>query len=368
MHIFSRVVLDAWLKSFLMTFFVLLSILFVGNIVSEFLRDAASAEDIFQNFILELPQWMGKIVPISCLGASLFSIYRLKVTNGLISLFSLGYTRKSFALVLFCVSLAVALFQFFVSGYLHPLSRSLRKSWIDKTSHFRGYKKAGVRSRTVASGLIWYKSKNYFSHFSFYDKEQKKLNRFSLFYFNEKNYLYKVIHADSAVNFEGKYWHLLKAKVYSSMNGKTFPKIKTVDKLEIQLSEGPSDFENIESDVHELDVWELQKYVEKVGRLGIEASEFKVLFYEKISTSLICLVFAFLPFSGIFYPSSRNSTIGRNIIFLLVFTFAFWFMYSSSLSMGSSGKILPVLAAFGMPTICLAYIVIVIFKHRNLTG
>jgi lipopolysaccharide export LptBFGC system permease protein LptF len=140
-----------------------------------------------------------------------------------------------------------------------------------------------------------------------------------------------------------------------------------IDKLEIVLSEGPSDFENIESDVHELDVWELQKYVQKVGRLGIEASEFKVLFYEKLSTSFICLIFAFLPFSGVFYPSRRSSTMGRNIILLLVFTFAFWFMYSSSLTMGSNGKILPFFAAFGIPMFCLAYVAIVIFKHRNLT-
>ena len=94
MHIFSRMVLNEWLRSFATTLFVLFSIIFVGNIVSEFLRDAASTQDIFQNFVLEVPKWMEKVVPISCLGATLFSIYRLKMTNALISLFALGFKRS----------------------------------------------------------------------------------------------------------------------------------------------------------------------------------------------------------------------------------------------------------------------------------
>jgi lipopolysaccharide export LptBFGC system permease protein LptF len=219
----------------------------------------------------------------------------------------------------------------------------------------------------VSSGLIWYKSKHYFAHFSFYDKETKKLNKLSIFYFSKNGLLNKIIRADSAGHFKDKTWRASKVVVYSSMEKKTFPKITHFDEFLLTLSEDPSDFENIESDVHELDVWELQKYIQKVDNLGINTSEFKILFYEKFSTSLICLIFSVLPLSGIFYPSRRGHSMGRSVIFLVVFTFAFWFMYSSTLTLGSNGKMTPFIGAFGIPLICLIYILIIIMKNRNLT-
>jgi len=367
MQIFSQIVLGEWLRSFLKTFFVLFTIVFVGNIVSEFLRDAASVEDIFQNFILEVPQWMGKVVPISCLGASLFSIYKLKMTNALISLFSLGQTRKDFVLVIVSAAFFVVLIEFFIGGYIHPLSRILRKDWIQKSSHFRGHKKGGLRTRTMSSGLIWYKSKNYFAHFSYYDRAMKKLNKLSIFYFSKNGLLNKIIRADSAEHFKGETWRAVKVVIYSFMDKKRFPEIKRFDDFLLTLSEDPSNFENIESDVHELDVWELKKYVQKVEKLGIDASEFKVLFYEKFSTPLICFIFSVMPLSGIFNPSRRGHSIGKTVIFLVVFTFAFWFMYSSTLTLGSNGKMTPIVGAFGVPVICLIYVLIMAMKNRNLT-
>ena len=151
-----------------------------------------------------MPKWMEKVVPISCLGATLFSIYRLKMTNALISLFSLGFKRIDYFKILFGVACFVSLIQFLVGGYLRPYTRSLRKDWIEKTSHFRGYKKAGVRARTIASGLIWYKGKDYFSHFSYYDKESKSLKKFSSFGFDKSGALSRIVRADMAFMKEGQ--------------------------------------------------------------------------------------------------------------------------------------------------------------------
>jgi lipopolysaccharide export system permease protein len=367
MHIFSRMVLTEWVRAFITTLFTLFSIIFVGNIVSEFLRDAASTQDIFQNFLLEVPKWTEKVVPISCLGATLFSIYRLKMTNALISLFSLGFKKSDYLRILFGSALVVSCFQFLAGGYLRPYSRSLRKDWIDKSSHFRGYKKGGVRARTIASGLIWYKGKDYFSHFSYYDKEKKSLNKFSSFRFDKKGELSQIVRADFAVHERQTTWKLVGVEVYNNLNQKRFPTVSLHKELLTELGERPTEFNSIESDVHELAIDDLYDYVKKVDGLGIEAAEFNILFFEKLSTPFICLVFTFLPISGLFYPNRRGGGLGKSVIFLLVFTFGFWFLYSSLLTMGSNGKMSPVLATFSLPAICLFYIFITLLRHKKLT-
>ena len=367
MHIFSRMVLSEWLRAFITTLFVLFSIIFVGNIVSEFLRDAASTQDIFQNFVLEVPKWMEKVVPISCLGATLFSIYRLKITNALISLFALGFKRSDYLKILFFLALFVGAFQLLVGGYIRPYARSLRKDWLDKMSHFRGYKKGGVRARTIASGLIWYKGRNYFSHFSYYNKEKKSLNEFSSFHFDGQGELSRVVRADFAIHEKKTTWKLVGVEVYDNLNKKRFPSVSVHKELLTELGEKPTEFDSIESDVHELAIDDLYDYVKKVDGLGIEAAEFDILFFEKLSTPFICLVFTFLPIAGLFYPNRRVGGLGKSVIFLLVFTFGFWFLYSSLLTMGSNGKVTPLLATFGLPAICLIYILVTLFRHRKLT-
>ncbi|MEC8624978.1 MAG: LptF/LptG family permease [Bdellovibrionota bacterium] len=367
MHIFSRMVLNEWLRAFGTTLFVLFSIIFVGNIVSEFLRDAASTQDIFQNFALEVPKWMEKVVPISCLGATLFSIYRLKMTNALISLFALGFKRSDYIKILFFLSLFVGSLQLLVGGYIKPYARSLRKDWLDKDSHFRGYKKGGVRARTIASGLIWYKGKNYFSHFSYYDREKKSLNKFSSFQFDDQGGLSRIVRANFAIHQKETTWKLVGVEVYDNLNKKRFPTVSVHKELMTELGEKPTEFDSIESDVHELGMDDLYDYVKKVDGLGIEAAEFDILFFEKISTPFICFVFTFLPIAGLFYPNRRAGGLGKSVIFLLVFTFAFWFLYSSLLTMGSNGKVTPMLATFGLPVLCLFYILLTLLRHRKLT-
>ena len=367
MHIFSRMVLNEWLRAFVTTLFVLFSIIFVGNIVSEFLRDAASTQDIFQNFVLEVPKWMEKVVPISCLGATLFSIYRLKMTNALISLFALGFKRSDYIKILFFLSLFVGSLQLLVGGYIKPYARSLRKDWLDKDSHFRGYKKGGVRARTIASGLIWYKGKNYFSHFSYYDREKKSLNKFSSFQFDDQGGLSRIVRANFAIHQKETTWKLVGVEVYDNLNKKRFPTVSVHKELMTELGEKPTEFDSIESDVHELGMDDLYDYVKKVDGLGIEAAEFDILFFEKISTPFICFVFTFLPIAGLFYPNRRAGGLGKSVIFLLVFTFAFWFLYSSLLTMGSNGKVTPMLATFGLPVLCLFYILLTLLRHRKLT-
>tara|TARA_Y100001954_G_scaffold131597_1_gene140664 strand:+ start:1656 stop:2744 length:1089 start_codon:yes stop_codon:yes gene_type:complete len=360
-------VLNEWLRSFVTTLFVLFSIIFVGNIVSEFLRDAASTQDIFQNFVLEVPKWMEKVVPISCLGATLFSIYRLKMTNALISLFALGFKRSDYIKILFFLSLFVGSLQLLVGGYIKPYARSLRKDWLDKDSHFRGYKKGGVRARTIASGLIWYKGKNYFSHFSYYDREKKSLNKFSSFQFDDQGGLSRIVRANFAIHQQETTWKLVGVEVYDNLNKKRFPTVSVHKELMTELGEKPTEFDSIESDVHELGMDDLYDYVKKVDGLGIEAAEFDILFFEKISTPFICFVFTFLPIAGLFYPNRRAGGLGKSVIFLLVFTFAFWFLYSSLLTMGSNGKVTPMLATFGLPVLCLFYILLTLLRHRKLT-
>jgi lipopolysaccharide export system permease protein len=172
MFLLSKIIAKEWFKSLIGAVVVLFILITVGDIVNGFLR-SYSAKRVFIEYILKMPDLMGKMLPISSLLATLFSINKLKSHAELIAILAGGYSALKVYLLVFICSLTIGLAQFINLGFLLPKANLIKRSQFEKSK--ANESKYLARSKLGGTGLLWYKSENYFSSFKAYDRVNKVL-------------------------------------------------------------------------------------------------------------------------------------------------------------------------------------------------
>ncbi|MCT4642416.1 MAG: LptF/LptG family permease [Bacteriovoracaceae bacterium] len=364
MFILSKIFAKAWFKSLFGSLIVLFILLTVGDIINGFLR-GWETKRIFIEYALKMPFLMGKLIPICTLLSTLFAINGLKAHSELIAILAGGYSAKKLYKLVFIFSCFVALFQFLNVGFLQPIANKTKREQFEKSK--RNDSKYLARSKIGGTGYLWYKSNNYFSTFSHFDKSKNELHNFYMYYLSNDQKIESIFKAKKAKYYKNDLWLMHDLKIIRSLNQKDiFPKINQEKNLLVSLKEKPSDFVQFESDITTLNIFKLRKFVNRLDTTGINSNEYKVIYLEMIANCLICIVFSLFPMVGIFNPNRRNSSFGKSIVLTLVFTIAFWGIFSAAISLGQSGKIPPIIATLGIPFIFSLFIGKTYLKNRKL--
>ncbi len=367
MSIFTKLIFKDWIRFFLASMVVLLLLVSMGNLIAGMLRGSVTATEVFLNYFIEIPDLILKIIPISCLVSSLFTVNKLKNRNELIAMFASGMSRFKFISTIAIISSVIAGFEFSLGAYIKPFIQSKKSILLPESlNKFDNLKGQGLNANAVLTGKAWFKGENYFCAFSTYDKEKLTLNNVLLMYFDNNYLLEKKITAKKAISDGTTKWVLDEGKIYNELNTKSFPSMKEFKNLELILNESPKDFLQIESDINVLDIEQLRKYIKKLDQAGINTSEYEAIFWNIFSNAIICVIFALLAIISIFNPSRRNSSLGKNIAFIFIFTILYWLVYSYFYELGKSSKIPTFIASFIVPTFFSIYIFHYFFKYQTL--
>lgn len=366
LSILKRFILKEWYKIFLASFTVLILLTSISTIVSGLLRSNVTAQEVFLNFVIELPSFIERILPISCLCASLFSIYRLKNRNELAAIFASGFNRVDFISTILIGSFFVAFFQFLNSSFLRPYIKSHRDKLIsDSSSKFRNLKSKGLSSSTVGTGRLWFKSGDYFIAYSHYNPSLKKMFNVDMYYF-KGDFITKKLKAKSIVYDQGYDWKALEAQLIDNISKPFFPTTQSYDEYKIKLLEKPQDLIRLKSDITILNIFKLYRYIQTLKISNLNVSEYNVLFYSNFSSALICIIFSLISAIGIFSPNRRGSSLGKNLILVFVFTVGYWLINSYLIELGKTSLLNPILACFGVPVLFLIILSLITYKKRKI--
>lgn len=362
MTLLTRLIVKEWFKSLFGSLAALLLLVTTADIINGFLQGKDAARVLLE-WSLKMPDLTGKIIPITCLLATLFSLNRLKTNNELIAVLSSGYsTLRANVIIGLCALLMVGL-QFANLGFLEPYANRVKRQEITKSQKSEG--KYLTRS-VIDGGQFWFKSKEYFATFLSFDKRASALLQIRFYFFSEDNLATKIITADRAVFQEGHTWRLENERVISDLEGSRFPELKSAPQSEIVLNETPADFGEFESDLTTLPWFSLREFIAKIAPTGINTSEYQVLLHQKVALSFLCLVFALVPMAGLYKPNRRNDSFGKNVAFALILTVLFWLLFSGSLTYGQNGKIPAWLAAYMIPSLFFLQSVWGFWRNRKL--
>jgi lipopolysaccharide export system permease protein len=310
--------------------------------------------------LYDTPGFLVKVLPVSSLIASLFALDKLRNRNELTAIFSAGYSRKKFILLLSMLGLFSGLVLFYINAYLVPYARFKAITRLNISGQ------SSVTTNVINSGRIWFKGINYFVSYSSFDSIKNKLNELELYYFDESFKITEEIKAKEAVYVEGTTWELKNATLITNLNNKTFPNTKTVHNKTWTIDESILDFKKINADISTLSIWKLYEYILVLNTNELNSNEYFVSFLDKFSSAVTCLILTLLSAVAVFNPNRRNSSFGLNVTFVLAFTFFYWFIYSYFITLGQTSRISPITATFGVPGIFAIYLIFFFIYHRKL--
>lgn len=368
MSIIVKLIIKEWMRFFWGSVLVLVVVLSLGHSLNALLKDSADFKTIYQSLYLEMPSFMIKIFPVSCLVASLFSINKLKNRNELTAIFASGFSRRSFILSIGTIGTLVGVLLFFINSYLVPYAKHSQNMVKNGNKEMVGsaIKKSTVSINALNSGKIWFKGQDYFFSYSSFDRITNTLYNLTLYYYDKNFKFTEQVSAAYADYQSENTWILHRALHYTNLENKTFPTVQYFDSKPLSIRETVSDFKQINADIATLTIWRLYDYINVLKTNGINYSEYYVTFLDKFSSAITCLILSILASIALFNPNRRNSSFGMNVAFVLAFTFIYWFIYSYFLTLGQSSRIPAALATFGVPSIFVAYLTFYFIYHRKL--
>lgn len=359
--ILSGILIREWFKTLIGAIAVLFLLISTADLINGFLQGKESSRVILE-YLLKMPDLMGKMFPICCLVASLFSLNKLKGHAELIAILAAGYSFRRIYILIGTCALSVVALQFLNLGFVEPYANKIKRQEIQKSRKSEG--KYLTRS-SLEGGKFWYKSRDYFASFSYFDRRNLLLKDLEVYYFSDEHTSTRILSADTARYIDGK-WKLSGVSELTQLDGASFPVTGAKPEGTLELAEVPEDFGEFEADLTTLSFFKLRNFVSRLSRTGINVSEYQILLMNKVFLSFICLVFALFPVSTIFNPNRRSSSFGKNVVLTLLVTVGFWVLYSSAVAFGNSGKFPPLIATGIVPLLFMTFVVWTFLKNRKL--
>ncbi|WP_408098305.1 LptF/LptG family permease [Peredibacter sp. HCB2-198] len=361
--ILSNLIVKQWFKSLIAAITVLFLLISTADLINGFLQ-GKDAMRVLLEYSLKMPDLMGRMFPICCLVATLFSLNNLKSHAELIAILAAGYSyRRIYFLVGACALTMVGL-QFLNLGFVEPFANKVKRQEIQKSRKSEG--KYLTRS-SIEGGRFWYKSQNYFASFGFFDRKSNVLQDVEIYFFSEAHTSTKILKAQKASFISEGKWLLTNVIELSGLSTPTFPMQTTKPELTMALNETPDDFGEFEADLTTLNFFKLNQFINRMSKTGINVSEYQIILMNKVFLSFVCLVFALIPVSTIFNPNRRSDSFGKNVVLTLLVTVLFWVLYSGAVAYGNSGAVAPWLATGIVPILFFSYVVFTYWKHRKLS-
>ena len=126
MLILSKLIVKEWFKSLLGAVTVLFLLISTADLINGFLQ-GKDTQKVLLEYALKMPDLMGKMFPICCLVASLFSLSKLKAHSELISILAAGYSYlKIYSLIGTC-ALTIVATQFLNLGFIEPFANKIKR-------------------------------------------------------------------------------------------------------------------------------------------------------------------------------------------------------------------------------------------------
>lgn len=357
MNYLTRLICKEWLKSLLSALIILVLLSATAEIVNGLLRNKGDFGEIIEDYFIKLPSLMAKMFPITSLLATLFSFNRLKTHSELIAVLAAGFSPKKIYSLILSLSFVVAAVQFYNVSVFEPMANEARLKKENSSTMTRS---------KFTDGKVWYRGQNYFASFTGFNKDTNTLFDLDLYFHNNLFNGSNIFKAKEVVYQKDNQWVIKNGDIIHSLDQETFPIISNATETSIMLSERPEDFKQLESDITTLGFINLYQYISRLEKTGINTSNYKIMLYDKIAVSLICIIFAMFPLSTIFQPNRRSSSFGKNVVFTLVFTITFWVVYSSLVALGNKGSLSPFFATQTIPILFIAYISVIFYKHKKL--
>lgn len=308
----------------------------IGNL----LESGAPVLTILRYFMFKAPLLISRVVGFATLFSTLFCLGLLARTQEITAIRSSGVSIQRIALPLLVLSLCLSGLTFFWNETLVPIfSRNAQQIYRTEIRQKTQLSLFGTRN-------IWIRGDGSFINIDNFDPRGNTLKGVTVFTLKRDFSLRSLIEIPNAHWGEGKWqtegaveWELQEdGKLTRSNSGANIP-----------ITETPNDLKLLAQDADEYSYFDLQKQIGDMKTKGIDTTAIEVDLQTKLALPLVSLLMVLLatPFA-IKRQMSNNISLSFGIT--MVIAFGYWVLTAFCISLGRSGA-LPAVPAAWIPSL-----------------
>ena len=303
-----------------------------------FLRDEASLGAAVRYFLFKLPLMVTQITPPAVTIAVLLAFGGLGRRNEIIALRAGGVSLLQTGVPILALAGAISVATLIWNETVVPYC----------SRNFRYVSNVEIRKRAVRGMLseraIWYHGAGGFYNIDYVDRAQQAVYGFTMYRFDDEFRLRSVVNM-SHLQWRDGHWEVTHAVEHQlGGDGGTF-NTATVPPESVLIPETLDDFLEVQREPEELSFIELRERIQSLAGKGIDASHYLVDLYVKLALPFSSMVLALIavPIGG---RLRRHPSIAAIIGLGATVGFCYWVLLGLSMSLGESGVIPPLMAAW----------------------
>jgi lipopolysaccharide export system permease protein len=320
-----------------------------------FLSNNASIVQIASFFFYSIPMIISLIIPPAVLLATLMAYGSLSKFSEITAMKANGISlyRLTFPVLIFAVLMALVLFYF--TELITPAS-------IQKSEHIE---KVDIQKQQTLGYFkqneIWYRGDGAIYNFKMFDVSNDTLHGITINYLNNDFTLRMRIDAKSA-KWENNKW-IFYDLITTRFDSNNSPVLEWSKENIINIPEKPNDFKIVQKDAEKMGYFELKKYVSKIQKEGYDVTRYLVYLKGKIAFPFVIIIMIFI---GVSFSlrSERSGGIMQSVGLGIFIGFSYFSVHALSMSLGLSGRIPAILAAWGANILFSAIAAILFYRVR----
>ena len=299
------------------------------------LRHQATVGEAARYFFFKIPLMLTQITPPAVIVAVLLALGTASRRNEVIALRAGGISLTQTALPLIVIAVAISFAALGWNETVVPYS-SRRFQYVNNVE---------IRKRTVRSILseheIWYRGGAGFYNIEQVDRSRAAIYGLVVYRFDDAFRLQRVLQVPEAHWTNGRW--VARGAVEHQVGSSTTPERIPVD--ELPIPETLDDFLEVQREPEELSYSSLHQRIEDLTQKGIDASHYLVDLHLKLALPFASTVLAFvaIPISG---RLRRHPSIAAIVGTGTVIGFLYWVLLGLANSLGQSGALPPLVAAW----------------------
>lgn len=341
MGILDRYIAKTWLRLLMLCLGGFIGLYLVIDLIERiprFLRAGAGSGDIFQYFILKIPEMVSRTATFSILMATLLTLGMLSRDSEIIAMRSCGISLLRFSLPMLTLGLVASILLLFNAELVLPHSYA-RTEQIDQV-------KIKKKSDRIAfkRNNIWFRSKSMILQARLFEPKTQTLSGVVVWSVDSSMNPVSRIDADTALYREGRW--ILNSTEQKNFQTPVGYAPKSAKSMELDLNLKIEDLQVLDNDADNMSIRALKEYAENLRRGGYQSYRYLTLMHSKIASPFAALIMVLLgiPFA---LRNSRSGGISKGIGASIGIGFAYFVVNAVLLSYGRSGVLTPVVAAWG---------------------
>ncbi|MES2856624.1 MAG: LPS export ABC transporter permease LptG [Bdellovibrionota bacterium] len=356
-------IIDKYISKLFIGFFLgglaVFVVLFVAvDFMTNISTHNAPSQAIIQYYLLSAPSLVYQMLPVACLLGTIFTLSSLNRANELVALFSSGMSLARISLPILILVVLISSVSFWLNDRLVPIANQ-RKNYV---YYVEILKKPGLYS-TVKTDKIWYRSGNVLFNIKTLQAENETAQGLTMYYFDGAWKLIQMITADD-VELKGANWELHDGTVTLFSKESSVPMTQSFGSKTITVSEESADIQKGAQGSETLSVGELKRFITRNRDAGLDTLRYEVDYHAKFSFAFAAFVMSFIgiPFS---VTKQRGGGAAFNVGITILLAFGYWAAYSSGITLGRHGAIMPVIAVWLPNAIMVALSAIILFRLKK---